>query len=291
VKILPILIPDSKLNSRSKINNKINPTNVEIKILSLFNNLILKNITPNLTLMYTNYTCSNTTELFKSEKILNILLNEELIEPKIKIIIAEYVSGGSFKDFIHKNTLPVKIWKSLLFGIIYTFAILQDLYEFMHYDCHLGNVLIDTSIDKKTITTYDYFSELPVFNVPCYGYMLKLWDYDFSTTFGGRKKVVIKNKKVETNEFASKSDQYGIRNKFNPGYDIHYMLNDIYQTNNTPDTVLDFIEDIIPLKFLGHKRTVNKKIAVNNSRLQRYYPEIPTPFEIIQSDFFSEFRA
>lgn len=293
MKIMPI---DTNLGLKTL---KTNPAIVETELLRLFTNeLIKKNRTPNIVAYYGSYECSNMTGLFQRFPYLNSLLVKNKIRPNVKVMIAEYVNGGELSKFIDKlheskapDNIKNKIFKSIIFQIIYTLAILQKKYKFAHNDLHLRNILIDTDMKGGGYWSYNYKNDK--FYIPNHGLMPKIWDLDFATIFKRRNllKSRIKNSKIVgyIDQWGRKQNwkAYGIEDKFNPKYDIHMFLNGLWMTREslTPE-ITQFIEKTIPKKYLGFNNDF-----VNLGRINKDYSDIPDPETILMNtDYFNNYK-
>ena len=291
MKIMPI---DMTLSLKSL---KTNPAIVETELLRMFtNDLIKKNVTPNIVAYYGSYDCSDATGLFKSFPYLSALIRMKKIKPTVKVMVAEYVNGGELAEFIEKVAdLPTEVktalYRTIIFEIVYTLAVLQSKYKFGHNDLHLRNILMDTDIPSGGFWSYNFQGKK--FYVPNLGLMPKIWDLDFATIFKSRGvlKGRIKNAKVigylDTWGKMNNWKDYGIQDKFNSKYDIHMFLNGLWMAkeNLTPD-IVEFIEETIPKRFLGFETPY-----VSQGRIKKEYSDIPDPESILRkSKFFDMFK-
>lgn len=289
VKISPVFIyknltPDLKSNYKEA--REYNPSIVEAKILKLLTEkVVFKNYTPNIAMYYTSFRCEDSTELFKNNVGFRYLLRNNIIGPDLDVIIAEFVEGHDFYAFLKNNRNDpdnVPKLKSLLFQVIITLAILQDLFEFVHYDLHGGNVLVDTTKTPGGYWEYRAFGKK--YYVPNWGVQSKLWDFDFSTTF---KKEIIQNSKVFSGTFKSS----GVKNKFNPYWDLFFFLSatNISRTYGKymPDEIIKFYYDITPSE-LAQTQVPGR---VKDGRIINPEPSLLTPRELLDHPFFAEYQV
>lgn len=204
---------------------------------------------------------------------------------EVSINITEYANQGDFLEFIRKKykTLTLSDWKVYFFQIISTLAIIQSNYpNFKHNDLKANNVLvhkIQKSTRKIIYTVCNKKYELP--NI---GYMLKIWDFDFSCI--GNSVI---NRKVSY-EWAEKSN---INSKKNLYYDIHFFFNTLTNkgffpeiltdTNFIHNEVKEFIRRVVPYKY--------STLHCNDHGRLKTSEEHMSPQGILENDlFFKEFR-
>jgi len=292
VKINPVFLNHNRTpnfsNSYKKA-SEYNPSIVEIKITKLLTEkIVFKNYTPNITMYYTSFRCNDTTEIFKKNYGYNYLLKKKIIGPDIDVLIAEFVQGEDFYGYIKKYCRKDDMecfykLKSLLFQVIITLAILQDAFEFVHYDLHGGNVLIDTTKTPGGYWEYNAFGKK--FHVPNLGVQSKLWDFDFSATF---KKEIIKNAKIFDGSFKKS----GVVNKFNPWWDIFLFLGAIMDPSSSasrhvPNELIAFYNDIIPID-LRSGRNVPGRLWQGRI-LEPEKEALLTPREMLDHPFFADY--
>lgn len=286
IKINPIFIRDNATPSgkNTKDGKLYNPSTVEISIIKLLTDkVVLKDYTPNITIYYTSFLCKESTHLFRTTRHLDLLLKKNRVEPDINVLVAEFVDGEDFNTFIKNTVKPTKefskILKSLIFQVIITLAILQDLFQFCHFDLHGGNVLVDFAQKPGGYWKYKTFNK--EYYIPNLGFQSKIWDFDFSTTF---KKDIIQNSKVFTGKFAG----FGVTPTFNPYYDIFFFFQAIYgnRYKNIPKETKDFITSVVPRELLE----IYVPGKVRNGRLVKPLPdELLTPKELLSHPYFEEY--
>lgn len=279
-KVLPIFKRNGSKRS--------NPAFVETDMMKLLTEkIILKNKTPNITMYFTSFECSAGSEVFQSNKFISYLLNKKQIDNKLIVLIAEFIHGADLNKFmnnrINDNPKSTEVMRNILFQIIFTLAVLQKSLHFVHFDLHGGNVLVD-KVDPGGY--WSYTIKLPkhktktTFYVPNIGIQVKLWDFDFATTF---KKPRIRNSKVFSNKF----DRAGIRDEFNPYYDINFVLQAIlfHPRSKMPKTVESFIHRVIPKDLLVRQ----SKGKVLDHRIVHKDKRIKTPIQALDDPFFKPF--
>lgn len=288
IKISPLfkvhnLTPTGKNNDTE--GKLYNPSTSEIAMIKLLTEkVVLKDITPNITIYYTSFQCKDISNLFQTTKYLDYLFKKkEQVSSDVNVLVAEFVDGLDFYKFNQRVVKPtsefIPILKSLFFQVIITLAILQDKFQFTHFDLHGGNVLVDESIEPGGFWKYKAFGK--EYYVPNFGYQSKLWDFDFASTFKGD---IIQNSKVFSKHF-----QYaGITPVFNPQYDIFFFLNAINSSTgkeNLPTEIRNFIWELFPPEY--RKREVPNLIV--NGRLVNPSPQLPTPLQLLSHPFFAEY--
>lgn len=246
------------------------PCLVEIKLLKEFTSLIIKEITPHITFYFTDIVVYN-----KKKALTQFPLkgNRNYIHKNSRVLIAEYVPGGSIEEWIHEQpNISEKQWKYIIFSVAWTLLVLHDQYQFMHNDFHYGNILIDTSISPTDKSYIKYIlkttdREKPYhFNVQNCGILPKCWDAEFSRTFA-------ENFKCENILFKEVTEN--IPNYFTPYYDLHYFLTSLLELDCLPEKIRDFIlshypaEVLPPIKNKEYYNTDSDISSGSNSSISR----------------------
>lgn len=126
---------------------------------------------------FMNYTCFfQCNDRFKEYKSLNIkkyLCNGKGDE--LKILIMPFYKLGNFKDFFG-NMKDNAILKSCTAQIMASYLYAYSKLGFLHNDCHLGNILIDESIEDK----FEYKVNNEILKIPVFGYKIVIMDYETS---------------------------------------------------------------------------------------------------------------
>jgi len=227
------------------------PTNIEATALDFFRtNFILKNICPNIVLLYQYFIVDDfrrigyyMPEFGKMNEMYN---RRREIRQQCMVIISEYCEGGSMRKW-RKDKHELVEWKTILFQIFYTLAILQNRLNFRHGDLHQANVLIDHTM-KDMSRFFQYNIQGMTFNVPASGIFTKLWDFDWC--FAPK---ILQNAKVAKNAFQQNHGNRQLMLKA----DTHRFLNNVFtsQRGHTHSEVSKFISTVYPSEFLGKETT------------------------------------
>ncbi len=185
------------------------------------------------------------------------------------VLLTEYVTGGSLDSLWRNDKLDLTLprMKYVVFGILWTLAILQDRHQFMHNDCHHGNVLLDTAFDTSEKTYVKYTWKDPKnkvsqeFYIPFPGVMAKLWDFEFANVFRNGGKAIFHNPFTD--------DHLHIPPGFNRIYDAHYFLTSLLEID-IPDELRHFImtvypPELIPKEFVHSHESSSRPISDNSS--------------------------
>lgn len=292
------------------INDARRPENAELLILKALSYFVVKKITPHLVLPLCTFTTSTSSFIdLMNKSIMKNVTDKKLMAkykefydnyksgtyyPTLSILVSEWANRGDFLDYVRKyyKSFSLMKWKVFLFQIISVLAVIQSKYKnFKHNDLKANNILIHKTENKQTRTIYTVNRQKYV--VPNIGYMLKMWDYDFSCIPG-----VINNQKVSSNW----AKRHGILESQNRYYDVHYFLHSIIckgnwngsfiDDKNIPDEVKSFITRIVPEKYQEDK-SFPKRQNPNLTESGRLIPDVEytTPAEILSNDeFFAQFR-
>jgi hypothetical protein len=173
------------------------------------------------------------------------------------VIIAEFVKTGSLTDFLEYNEITLKQWKYIIFGIVWTLAVLQDKYEFVHADLHSSNILIEKCSESKLkYQWYDSDGLLMEFNT-CGGLLPKFWDFEFSSFFNPPTGCEVH----APNLFGVNQDS--MPQKFDPYYDLHEFFMSILYLN-CPDEIRDFITSLYPDELIANSPTCSLSSLPNS---------------------------
>jgi hypothetical protein len=279
------------------MNDVRRPENAEIMMIRLLSYFVVKKQTPHIVLpIGTFYTSIKPfVDLIKggyvnkeNKKYLEFVeryKNNEYFG-EVSVLISEWANRGDLLDFMRKmyKEFDLKHWKVFFFQIISALAVIQSKFPaFRHNDMKANNVLVH-KIEIKKGTLYSYVVAKKTYIVPNVGYVLKLWDFDFSCIPG-----LVENAKVS----AEWTDEINVKPEKNRYYDMHYFFNtlikkgffpEIMEDSGVPEEVKDFINRIVPRKYqYGEFVSKRGRILVSD--------EFTTPEEVLRSDpFFSEFR-
>ena len=280
--------------SKTSINDINRPENVEIAVLVLLSRLVKLRKTPHITLPITTFTSSLTTFANLTESCIgkdNRVYKKFMrrykagkYRKKSSILVSEWANCGDFLDFIRQNgeDLEPLVWKTLMFQIISTLAVIQAEYPtFRHNDLKANNILVHK---VKKGGEFMYCINGTTFRVPNVGYIIRLWDFDFACIPG-----IINNLKV----LAGWSSSINITPEKNRYYDIHYFFNTLvrdgfypilFTSDKIPIDLKDFIARVIPRKYRnGECVSPRGRILIND--------EFMTPDYIVNNDkYFKDFR-
>jgi hypothetical protein len=136
---------------------------------SLYKEYLIGKYMSNKNTNFMNYTC-----YFQC----NININKYLCNGKgdeLKILIMPFYKLGNFKDFF-SNMQDNSILKSCTAQIMASYLFAYSKLGFLHNDCHLGNILIDTSIED----VFEYQINTEILKIPVFGYKIVIMDYETS---------------------------------------------------------------------------------------------------------------
>jgi serine/threonine protein kinase len=273
------------------IYNKERPENVELYILKNLNEI---NGFDHITKLYGSFYTE--ISFFKELKNENKKIEEftEKIakfefDPICSVIISEYCELGDLQEYIriHKEDMDSTFLKVLFFQILVTLLIIHDHCDsFKHNDLKCNNILLQKS-DPSFTHFYYKIGEID-FRIPNLGFIIKLWDFDFSTG-------ICSNLKVKQN-WANKLNINEVKNLY---YDTHFFFHSLIQKSIFPELtdrqaskyteeIYDFIDYVIPKFYRTYERKKNKK---KNLRLSHNHEHI-TPLYLIQiHSFFNDFKV
>jgi len=208
---------------------------------------------------------------------------------KVSILISEWANSGDFLDFIKKKYEKFKPihWKTFLFQIISTLAVIQSIYKkFRHNDFKANNILVHkTDFKNNDGSIKDFFIYIigeSEFIVPNIGYQLRIWDFDFACI--PRR---VDNTKIYS-EWAMTINATPVINRY---YDLHYFFNTLIKFFPTflksdliPKETIEFVDRILPKKYRVGKHVHKKgRILIQD--------EYAIPEDVIKNDpYFAEFR-
>ena len=161
------------------------------------------------------------------------------------VLYIEYIDGKSLFDQAPK--LTVDQYRTIIKQVIKTlYSVLEKYPNFRHYDLHLENIFVDSR-------------HRPV-----------IADLGFASLGEGDRK--------ELREF-------GIGPGSDYRYDVHLFLNSLYGIPTLPKEVRAFIDDLMPVEYLGSKDT--PKIKNYRLRLGVGHCTLPSIRDILAHPFFS----
>ncbi len=189
LKVMPITITDLK----NKGNTKYRPWK-EIYILEQSTEIVQTHGVPNLPLLYGFSICNS----LKIDDYINKRLKERMeraspdeVFGKNALIIfnelADYDIEYWIKNVLFKLPDP-KVLKSCIFQVMAGLAILNKQIHLVHFDLHVGNVLVS---EINAGGFYHYRINNKDFYLPNYGYLFKVWDFSRSILLEGDTKDLI----------------------------------------------------------------------------------------------------
>lgn len=284
--------------SYGKINNLERPENVDIYILELLSKIVNEKKSPHLMIPYGCF--YSNIEPFVNLKIHNNgkykdfkkMFKRNLLHNHVSVLISEFAEFGDLLEYIRREKkekkLSTEFFKVVFFQLIYTLAIIQDIYPtFKHNDLKCNNILLQKSPDiynRKTIYKISENDKMK-FCIPNIGIQIKLWDFDFSTIDG-----VINNLKINSKW----TNNINITNKKNHYYDLHFFFNTLIKEGVYPEIldkeitsreIVEFITDVVPEKYRNDEKNVTE-----NGRLLVDVEHTTPKYILIHHAFFDEFR-
>ena len=207
---------------------------------------------------------------------------------------------GSIDDLIMKGTITDEEWLAILYQIIFSLAVAQKEYGFIHNDLHTNNVMW-----SNTNEPYLYYNvNGTLHKVPTYGKIIKIIDY-------GRSYIRFQGKEYFSDAFHQKGDaagQYNYPPYFNntetvvspnKSFDLPRlacaMYESMYDSESTEDT---------PLRNILYQWLIDnrgKNILWNRDGIERFagfglYKHIArhcnraVPAEQLECDIFQRFK-
>lgn len=275
------------------------PENTELKMLKVLSYFVLSGQTNHLILPVHSCYC-HIHEFLKIMQLNKIIdqqekykkfierYNNKEYEDTVSVMISELANQGDFLNFIRQNyqSFEKKYWKIFFFQLLSVLAVIQYQFPaFKHNDLKANNILVH---DNEKNTQYSYNINGKKYITPPFRYMIKLWDFDFSSIPN-----IVDNIKLKEKYF----NDMNINNIQNRYYDIHFFFCTLIDCNFFPlimnpkivgqDTV-DFIQRVVPPQYRVSKN--NKKVNTKGRLLVN--DEYTTPLKLIENDkYFDEFRT
>lgn len=272
------------------------PENAELMMIRLLSYFVVKKQTPHIVLPIGTFNTSIKPFLSlitdnvvskDNKKYLEFIerYNKQEYYDQVSILISEWANRGDMLDFIRKNYKEFTLthWKVLFFQLISTLAVIQSKFPtFRHNDLKANNILIHEINSKGS--KFSYIVNKKKYIVPNMGYIVKLWDFDFSCIPG-----IVNNAKVS----AKWTDEINVKPVQNRYYDMHYFFNTLIkrgffpqfmEDNSIPQEAKDFVNRIVPLKLQTGDLVTKRGRIVNDI-------EYLLPVNVLETDkFFEEFR-
>jgi len=293
IKMMPHFLhpdnPDVGRYTRSKNPlHRSDPSNVEAVIMLKLRQLVLNRACPNILLLY-KYMVVNDWHVVNngmpiaalSGWITRSLKHPPSIRDSAVVMLMEHCRIGSLRGQAKASGLSTERWRSVLWQIFYTLAVLdREFPNFRHNDLHLGNILLqDTAANGDTPGCWRYEFDGATYHVPNAGLSARLSDFDWASadTFPNGKMAHVT---VNPN-FPPTTGR--------PVFDVHYLLNCVYSYANTPKSVRDFIRSLYPSSLRKAESTFVKKRRLVRGVLEEH-PNLPVPADLLSHDWFSSYR-
>jgi len=263
---------------------RTDPPNVEALIMLKLRKLILKNILPNVCLLYKYCVMSNWRVVDEGLPIAALegwrkwrSHSPPLCRDTAVVMIVEYCRGGSLRQLAKSRAISLKEWKSILWQMFYTLAVLDEEFPlFKHNDLHLGNVLIQNVTPGGH---WEYKFKKYTYYVPNYGLSVRLFDFDWASAGD------IPNAKMNRSLHRRDVPAAGGPTVF----DVHYFLNIMYSYKNLPEPLSKWIQ-----RLYGKSGVKNTSSMCLNRRLCKDIRDLatfPTPQRLMLNAFFDEYKT
>jgi hypothetical protein len=187
-----------------------------------------------------------------------------MIDSKPNFLLAISKPSCSLEYLIRHSVITLKMWKIIIFQVLYTFAKIQTLYPSFRYNI-AGSEYIHVSQIPEKYKESKLYSIYKIkgfiFKIPIIRYYITLNDFQFASIGG-----IVENDVYLLNGM-EKYKEYNSEDRF---FDMYTFLNSI-RRGCVPKQIIDFIDKII-----GPSYNIISKT---------------TPYYIITTDsFFKEFR-
>lgn len=202
------------------------------------------------------------------------ILNNNITDKCCLQLREHFFKTINLKEYLLENACS---YKSLLFQVIHTLAIIQKEFEgFRHNNLTVSNILVYLKKESDTLIEYDGFKN-DKFYVPNIGFDIKITNFEQSVL---PKFYGLSNMKNPNIKFA---DQY------NPYFDLYTFLNDLLE-GNTKMSLCDnnanfdvetkkFLDKILPPHIRGlNQDNFNKNMIIAN------------PIDLLYDSYFNEYR-
>jgi serine/threonine protein kinase len=275
--------------------NSNRPENVEILMIKLLSEFVIKKQTPHIILPITTFNTS-----IKPFLDLDIIKNRNEKNDKnyikflqrykkgdyynnVSVLVSEWANNGDLLDYMRNNYKKIKLneWKIIFFQLLSVLAVIQNKYpSFRHNDLKANNILVTETNPRN----YIYGINKQTYILLNTNITLLLWDFDFSCIKG-----LIENSKVNI-KWANDLNINSTQNKY---YDIHYFFNtltkkgffpEIMTKDIIPIEVKEFINRVVPYQYRTGENVSDRGRLMSND-------EYTTPDKILRNDvFFENFR-
>ena len=287
--------------SKEYLSDKKHPVYVESAFLSESTRLYKDGITPNVTLLFFDFSCELSQRFFDLDSDNKKLLSwkselegnftSDRIYNRLGVFVTELATTDLYQRLKLEPHLTEVEWKVVLFQAMHILVCFQyHLPGFRHNDYKPDNILLDVyEKNEGGVFVFKMFDK--EYYVPDIGLRLKIWDFDFAGSHD------IPNGRHDK-EFFKK---FGCNRDYNPVYDLHIFLNIIlhHLPNSIHPNILPFFESIITPDIRGNdsKYTdfgrLTRYKETNDIDDTTYIPDsINTPASyLLFDDIFSEFRS
>jgi hypothetical protein len=251
----------------TKYEKNEHPANVEFIVLKeLTENIVKQNISPHIAFYIATQKVSNKCRALKA-LYLKRLEVEDKIRTHSHMLVSEFVEGGSldtwvFNTYENDKSISNYQWKSIVFQLLYTIAVIQKHYKMMHNDFHYGNILVDDTVEAKGYLVYEINGK--TYYLKNTGVIPKLWDFEFSMVFSDNLSGSYPNKFITgpyaydrkthktlvNNDESNSDDDANVPYNYNEVYDAHYFLTsllDLFISQELFDWILKkYPDEVIP---------------------------------------------
>ncbi len=296
IKISPYMLnTQAGMENRGQFTDSTNhlistePSNVEANVLLKLRKLVVRNTIPNICLLYKYCVIPAWTVIDRGVPISALQKWRHWVSlwpPKCRkeciVVMMEYCRGGSLRTLVKQTVLSVSAWKSIIWQVLFTLAMLNDKFpNFRHNDMHLGNILTENTVCARQTGLkwcWKYIYQGETFYIPNHGTALRICDFDWASS------TEFVNAKMHKAEFRNDVPQMEGPNVF----DIHYFLNVVHSYSKVPKTIKNWIVGVY-----GREGVRENSTVCINRRLRKNIPNIstmfPTPQTLLHHDFFREF--
>jgi hypothetical protein len=271
-------IPSERTESRDEL--VVHNHDVEVAFLTLGELLVTADICPHFVLPIA-WSINSRASL---DSILPLEYNESKTD--YMCLFAER-ADCSLHDLLKRKQLSEYALKNIIFQVILTLAILQDMFpSFRHNDLHCGNILIHVMVALNHFVHYEFFKQDYYSHVGTAPFRCLLWDAFFASVLKRDCKsftTLVPSRTTISSDPLSKT----VQNKY---YDVHKFLDTLHgvltcaDTKTVyPDSVRRFVHEVIPepLRGLNH----NEK-----AKIRLFENEVTSASAVLGMDFFDEFR-
>lgn len=205
--------------------------------------------------------------------IKNEIINGKILDTCCLHLREHFYRSISLEEYLKENTCS---YKTLLFQVIHTLAVLQDEFDgFRHNNLKLNNIFVYLKKKSESYIEYDGFKK-DKFYLPNSGFDIKITNFENAVI---PKYYGMSNYNNPSIKFANQINQY---------YDLFTFLNDLlegtskmslYSKNICNDETKKFLDIVIP----PHLRGLNNEKMTKNIIIAR-------PIDLLYDRYFDEFR-